>query len=89
MSFEAQDLINQAIRKHKDKICVNWSGGRDSTVVLHMALEENPHVNVIFANTLCEVLISPKKKWRKSFYLLAKNYKSKKVSYITKQSNPV
>jgi 3'-phosphoadenosine 5'-phosphosulfate sulfotransferase (PAPS reductase)/FAD synthetase len=54
MSFEAQDLIGQAIKKHKGRICVNWSGGRDSTVVLHMALKEDPQIPVIFANTLCE-----------------------------------
>jgi len=54
MSFEAQDLISQAIKKHGDKICVNWSGGRDSTAVLHMAVEVDPHITVCFANTLCE-----------------------------------
>ncbi|MDD4417084.1 MAG: phosphoadenosine phosphosulfate reductase family protein, partial [Proteiniphilum sp.] len=54
MSFEAQDLIEQAIKRHGDRICVNWSGGRDSTAVLHMALKINPRIKVIFGNTRCE-----------------------------------
>lgn len=54
MSFEAADLIEQAIKRHGDRIAVHWSGGRDSTVVLHMALQVDPNIKVIFQNTLCE-----------------------------------
>jgi len=54
MTFEAQDLIHQAIARYKGKIAVMWSGGRDSTVVLHMALQEDPNIIVIFGNTKCE-----------------------------------
>ena len=54
MSFEAADLIEQAIKRHGERIAVNWSGGRDSTAVLHMALKVNPNIIVIFQNTFCE-----------------------------------
>jgi 3'-phosphoadenosine 5'-phosphosulfate sulfotransferase (PAPS reductase)/FAD synthetase len=54
MSFEADELIRQAINRHRGHIAVNWSGGRDSTAVLHMALKEDPQIIVIFENTLCE-----------------------------------
>ena len=52
--FEATDLICQAIKKHGNRIGVNWSGGRDSTIVLHMAIQEKPDIPVLFANTYCE-----------------------------------
>lgn len=54
MSFEAQELIDQAIKRHGDKIAVHWSGGRDSTCVLHMAIQSDPNIKVIFQNTFCE-----------------------------------
>jgi|SRR5271157_5179478 len=34
--------------------CVSCSFGKDSLVVLHLALQENPHIPVNFNNTLCE-----------------------------------
>jgi phosphoadenosine phosphosulfate reductase len=52
--FEAMDLIEQAIKKHGTHIGVNWSGGRDSTNVLHMAIQVKPDIPVLFANTYCE-----------------------------------
>lgn len=51
MAFEAQDLVRQAIERHKDRIAVACSFGKDSMVVLHMALKVNPDVKVIFENT--------------------------------------
>ncbi len=37
--FEAKDLIKQAIERYGDNIAVACSFGKDSMVVLHMALE--------------------------------------------------
>lgn len=54
MSFEANELIHQAISRYKGRIAVLWSGGRDSTAVLHMAIQEDPDIYVIFENTRCE-----------------------------------
>ncbi len=44
-------LIKQAIDKHKDNIAVACSFGKDSMVVLHMALKYNPNIKVIFEDT--------------------------------------
>lgn len=49
--FKAEDLIKQAIERHKDNIAVACSFGKDSLVVLHMALKHNPNIKVIFENT--------------------------------------
>ncbi len=49
--FEAEDLVKQAINRHRDSIAVACSFGKDSMVVLHMALKYNPHIKVIFENT--------------------------------------
>lgn len=43
--YGAQDLIRLALERH-DKIAVSWSGGRCSTVVLYMALQEDPKIRV-------------------------------------------
>ncbi len=44
--YEAQDLIRLALERH-DKIAVSWSGGRCSTVVLHIALQICPTIKVM------------------------------------------
>ena len=54
MTFEAPDLIRQAIERHGKHIAILWSGGRDSTAVLHMALKVDSEIIVIFENTRCE-----------------------------------
>lgn len=51
MSFEAGDLVRQAIKRHEDRVAVTCSFGKDSMVVLHMALKANPNIKVIFENT--------------------------------------
>jgi 3'-phosphoadenosine 5'-phosphosulfate sulfotransferase (PAPS reductase)/FAD synthetase len=51
--FEAADLIGQAIKKHGKRIGITWSGGRDSTVVVHMAIQIKPDIPILFANTGC------------------------------------
>lgn len=50
-SFSPQDVIKMAVQNHRDKVAVAWSGGRCSTVVLHMALRVNPDIKVMFVDT--------------------------------------
>ena len=52
--FEAQDLVNQAIERHGDRIAVACSFGKDSMIVLRMALNCNSLIKVIFNNTSAE-----------------------------------
>ena len=54
MTFEAEDLIKQAIERYGDNIAVACSFGKASTLVLHMALKYNTNIKVIFCNTLCQ-----------------------------------
>jgi phosphoadenosine phosphosulfate reductase len=51
MVFEPEKLIEQAIRRYKENIAVACSFGKDSIVVLHMALKFNPNIKVVFNNT--------------------------------------
>lgn len=51
MPFEAEDLIKQAIERYGDNIAVACSFGKDSMVVLHMALKYKPNIKVLFHNT--------------------------------------
>ena len=52
--FEAEELIKQAIERHKGHIAIACSFGKASTLVLHMALKYNPNIKVVFCNTLCQ-----------------------------------
>jgi phosphoadenosine phosphosulfate reductase len=49
--LEPQEVVRQAIEKHGDKIAVTCSFGHCSVVVLHMALQVNPNIKVVFNNT--------------------------------------
>jgi len=49
--FEPMDLIRFALDRHGEKLCVVWSGGRCSTIVLHMALKLKPDIKVLFCDT--------------------------------------
>ena len=49
--FEAEDLVKQAIDRHKGSIAVACSFGKDSMTVLHMALKYDPNIMVIFENS--------------------------------------
>jgi len=49
--FEAKDLIKQAIERYGEHISVSCSFGKDSMVVLHMALQVDPNIKVVFFNT--------------------------------------
>jgi len=51
MKFEPEELIKKAIKRHKDNIAVACSFGKDSIVMLHIALKLDPNIKVVFANT--------------------------------------
>lgn len=46
----SQKLIERVITKHK-RPAVAWSGGKDSTVLLHMILQIQPNIDVVWVNT--------------------------------------
>jgi len=68
--FEAEDLIKQAIERHKPNIYVAFSGGKCSEVVLHMALKYWKDIPVMFNNTgvefpeTIEFIQKLKKEWK-------------------------
>jgi len=43
--------LERAISEHGDGCAISWSGGRCSTVVLHMALKIKPDIKVLFDDT--------------------------------------
>ena len=51
MKRQPQDVIKDGIERHGKEIAVSCSGGKDSMVVLHMALQVDPNIHVVFANT--------------------------------------
>lgn len=46
----ADRLLKRVLKKH-DRPVVCWSGGKDSTVLLHLALRHNPEIDVLFNDT--------------------------------------
>jgi len=48
--YEPKDLIKKAFDE-RENASVSWSGGKCSTVVLHIALEIEPHIPVFFNDT--------------------------------------
>ena len=49
--FEPEELIKQAIERHKDHVAVACSFGKDSVAVTHMALKYKADIPIIFCNT--------------------------------------
>jgi phosphoadenosine phosphosulfate reductase len=49
--LEPQEVIRKAFETHGDKLAVSCSFGHCSVVVLHMALQLNPDIKVVFNNT--------------------------------------
>jgi phosphoadenosine phosphosulfate reductase len=47
-SMKAEEVIAEAL---KHKVYVAWSGGRCSTVALHLTLQQDPDIPVVFNNT--------------------------------------
>ena len=72
--FKAEDLIEKAIKRHGEDIAVACSFGKDSMVILHMALKYDPNIKVIFENTKCqfpetyEFKYKVKKLWNLNLY---------------------
>lgn len=46
-----RQMIAEALELHGDNLCLGWSGGRCSTVVLHIALQLAPDLKVVYGNT--------------------------------------
>lgn len=46
----SQDLLERALQYNRHP-GIAWSGGKDSTVLLHMALKLSPNIDVIWVNT--------------------------------------
>jgi len=46
-----RQLVEEAVEEFGDNLAVSWSGGHCSTAVLHMALEINPKIKVVFGDT--------------------------------------
>jgi len=49
--MEPEEVVVRAIEAHGDKLAVSCSFGHCSVVVLHMALQVNPKIKVVFNNT--------------------------------------
>jgi len=49
--LQPEECIALALKKFGDGVAVGWSGGRCSTAVLHMALQQKPDIKVIFNDT--------------------------------------
>jgi 3'-phosphoadenosine 5'-phosphosulfate sulfotransferase (PAPS reductase)/FAD synthetase len=47
---EAHRLLDTVLDTHRNPI-VCWSGGKDSTVVLHLALQHRPHMPVVYVDS--------------------------------------
>lgn len=61
---EAKRIIRKAYEDNNGKIFISYSGGKDSTVLRHLALSMYPELKVVFSNTtneLSEVLQYVKK----------------------------
>jgi phosphoadenylyl-sulfate reductase (thioredoxin) len=51
---QAIEIIEQANKIFKDKLAVGFSGGKDSLVILELALKVNPDITIVFNNTTVE-----------------------------------
>lgn len=49
--MEPQEVVKTAIEKHSDKLAISCSFGHCSVVVLHMALQVDSNIKVVFNNT--------------------------------------
>jgi len=51
---QAKKIIERAVNIFRDNLALAFSGGKDSLVVLHLALEVKPDITVVFNNTSVE-----------------------------------
>ena len=49
--LSAKQVIKQAVEKHGDHLSIGWSGGRCSTVALHIAMQYKPDIKAVYCNT--------------------------------------
>ncbi len=65
--IKSKQLIQEAIDRYgQDYIYVSYSGGKDSTVLSHLARDIHPNILHIFSNTTCEYPETLKQiKWEK------------------------
>lgn len=49
--YEAVDVIKRAINECRNQLTLGWSGGKCSTIVLHITLKLNPNIQVVYNNT--------------------------------------
>ena len=66
----AENVIHKAYEKENGNLFISFSGGKDSTILRHIALKLYPNLKVVFSNTtneLAEVL-----KYIKTLYILRK-----------------
>lgn len=52
--IKSQILLQEALSKYGTNIYVSYSGGKDSTVLSHIARSIKPDILHIFSNTTCE-----------------------------------
>lgn len=49
--YEPVELVKEVVDEFGDNLAVSWSGGHCSTAVLHMALQINPKLKVVYNDT--------------------------------------
>ena len=50
LTFQSKSLLKAVLGNHKNP-AIAWSGGKDSTVLLHMVMKIMPNIKVIWVNT--------------------------------------
>jgi len=51
---QAEEIVKRAVKLFPGRVAVAFSGGKDSFVVLHIALKVKPDIPVVFNNTTVE-----------------------------------
>jgi 3'-phosphoadenosine 5'-phosphosulfate sulfotransferase (PAPS reductase)/FAD synthetase len=78
------ELIHQALHISKNPT-ISWSGGKDSTVVLHLVRQRNPKIPIIFADLDClfpetrDYVLRMSKEWKLNLHFV----KSKEYNFKT------
>lgn len=49
--YTTEEIIKKAVEEHGDHLSIGWSGGKCSTVALHLALKVKPDIIVHYNNT--------------------------------------
>ena len=51
----AENIIIEEHMRHNGNIFISWSGGKDSEVLMHIALRLFPHLRIVYSNTTNEM----------------------------------